>query len=310
MTTQMTTAQARVVDPIISNHIRGYRNARFVARLLAPRVGIQTRGARRIEFDKDSFKKMTLRRAPGSAIQRVQFGYTSEPVALYQEALAGQAPIENMEEAAQVPGISLGMKTAEGTKDLIDLQEEIQTAEQLTDAANYGANNKVALAGGDRWDVANSDPLGDVTAAREAVRSAIGVYPNTAILAPAVFNALKANSQVREQFKYTSSASISKQMLAQFFDLATLEVGEAIYVDTDGTTKDCWDNCMTLGFAQPAANPGMPSFAYTYELEGYPLAEMPWYDRDNRCWVYPVIGERRAYIVGVDAGFLIDTPTG
>lgn len=308
MTTQMTTGEARVVDPILTNHVRGYRNKRFVGRIIAPRVGILTRAAKRIEFNKDSFKKMQLRRAPGATIPRVQFGYSSEPVALYQEALAGQLPIENQQEAAQVPGIDLGMKTSESTMDLILLQEEIQTAAMVTDAANYGANNKVALAGADKWTDAASKPKTVVNDAKEVIRAATGVYPNVGILSPRAFNALDENAQVRDQFKYTGSQSITKEMLARFFGLETVEVGEAIYVDEDGTTKDCWDNCMVLGFAHPAANPGMPSFAYTYGLEGYPLAEQPYYDRDTRSWVYPVIDERRAYIVGSDAGFLIQTP--
>ena len=46
-------------------------------------------------------------------------------------------------------------------------------------------------------------------------------------------------------------------------------------------------------------------YAYTYRLKGYPAVEAPWYDRDVRSWKYPTTVERRAYMVGADAGYLI-----
>ena len=73
----MNTAQARVVDPILSTHARGYRNAEFIGHMLFPIVDIPVRGMRVIRFGKESFRKMNTRRAPGAETARVQYGYAS-----------------------------------------------------------------------------------------------------------------------------------------------------------------------------------------------------------------------------------------
>lgn len=310
MSTQMTPAQSRVVDPVLTNHVRGYTNQEYVGRTLAPRVDVGTRGFKVIKFDRDSFKNASKahRRAPGAAIPRLQFGFSSEPIALYQEAIAGQVPIENQEEAAAVPGIDLQMHTAMTTMDIIQLREEIETAQLLTDAANYAVSNKVALAGGDKWTDAASKPKDVVNTGKEAIRKKIGRYPNTAIISPAAFNALDQHAAIRDQFKYTSSASITEEMLARYFGLERVRIGKAVYVGDDDVEHDCWDNVMVMGYVHGAANPGMPSFAYTYGLRGYPLARQVWWDPDTESWVGPVLDERRPYIVGADAGYLIQTP--
>lgn len=40
---QMNAAQARVVDPILTNHARGYTNAEMIGRFLFPTVTMPTR---------------------------------------------------------------------------------------------------------------------------------------------------------------------------------------------------------------------------------------------------------------------------
>jgi len=40
----MNTRQARVIDPVLSNHIRAYSNAEYVAQALFPRVPVPQRG--------------------------------------------------------------------------------------------------------------------------------------------------------------------------------------------------------------------------------------------------------------------------
>lgn len=310
MTTQMTPAQSRVVDPILTNHVRGYTNQDYVGRTLAPRVDVGTRGFRVIKFDRDSFKNAARapRRAPGSAIPRVQFGFQSEPIALYQEALAGVVPIENQEEAAAVPGIDLQMHTSATTMDIILLREEVETSQLLTDATNYAAGNKQALAGTDKWTHADSKPKEVVNEAREQIRSKIGRYPNKAIISPGAFNALDQHPLLRDQFKYTSSESLTEAMLARYFGLSEVKVGKAVYVGDDDVEHDCWDNCMVMAYVHGAGNPGMPAAFYTYGLRGYPIARQVWWDANTESWVGPVLDERRPYIVGADAAYLIDTP--
>lgn len=62
---RVSTNTAAVIDPILSTHARGHRNADFVSQALFPRATIPNRSMRQIKFGKESFRMMNTRRAPG-----------------------------------------------------------------------------------------------------------------------------------------------------------------------------------------------------------------------------------------------------
>lgn len=305
----LNTRTAAVIEPILSTHARGYRNAEFIAHLVFPRVSIPNRAMRVIKFGKEAFRMMNTRRAPGADKKRVQYGYASDPVALIQDALEGVVPIEHMEEAGTVPGIDLATGAINMVLDIIDLGHEYEAAQLARTAGNYAAGNRVALTGADRWSDDTSDPQGDVDEAKEVIRRKIGRYPNTLTLGPSAFNALKRHPKVKEQFKYTGRDSITAEMLAAFFDLKKVIVGKAVYLpetatDADAAT-DVWGDDAILTYTPDAGdNFQVPSYGYTYDLRGYPQVKKPYEEKRNDSWIYPTTTERRVILTGAEGGFL------
>lgn len=274
----LNTRTAAVIDPILSTHARGYRNSEFIAHLLFPRVTIPNRSMRVVRFGKEAFRMLNTRRAPGADKKRVQYGYASDPVSLVQDALEGVVPIEHQEEAASVPGIDLGQGAVTMVLDAIDLGYEYEAAQLARTSANYGVNNRVLLAGGDRWTDPVSDPADDIHTAKEAIRRQIGRYPNTLTLGPSAANALKRHPKVKEQFKYTSKDSITTDMLAAYFDVKKVIVGKAVWLpETAADTamaSDVWGDDAILAYVPDTGdNFQVPSYGYTYELRGYPQVE-------------------------------------
>jgi hypothetical protein len=308
----MNTGQARVIDPILSTHAQGYRNAEYIGHLILPIAPIPTRGARILKFGKDSFRKMNTRRAPGAEYQRIQYGYASDPVALHQDALAASVAFENMEEATRVPGIDLASGSVNMVLDVIALGREMETAQLVRDPANYNANNKMALAGADKWSDPASDPHKDVQTAKEQVRRRIGRYPNLFTISPPVFNALSNHPKIKEQFKYTSSESITTAMLAKYLDVEEIVVGKAVYLEDnapdDADAKDVWGNDASLTYRPKGSNYQVPSFGYTYRLKGYPMVMKPYADEETDSWVYKTKEEWAPVLSGMDAGFLFQSP--
>lgn len=305
----MNTQQAGVVDVVLTNYARGYANQEFVFQRIAPYADVPARNTRLLRFGKEGFRKLNTRRAPGSPILTVQYGYASDPVSLAQDALQALVPVETQEEAARVPGVDLAQTSVQMVLDQLDLGHEIDTATILRNPANYGASNKLALAGAAQWTDPDSDPKSDIDEAKEAIRRQIGRYPNRMVLGANPGKALKNHPKIKEQFKYTSADSITEAMLARYFDLQEVVIGKGVYLpdgaaDTDLAT-DIWGNDAILAYVPSAGNWMVPSFAYSYRLTGYPMVEAPWYDRDVKSWKYPTTQERRPYIVGADAGFLI-----
>lgn len=300
---------AAVVDPILSTHARGYRNLEFIAHLLFPRVTIPNRNMRVIKFGKEAFRKMNTRRAPGANKKRVQYGYASDPVALMQDALEGVVPIEHQEEASAVPGIDLGQGAVNMVLDIIDLGHEFDAGQLARNPANYDANHKVALTGGDRWSSDTSDPAADVAQAQEMIRRSIGRYANTLTLGPSAKASLKRHPKVKEQFKYTGRESVTDDMLASYFEVKRVLVGKAVWLPEsaadDALASDVWGDDAILSYVPDAGdNFQVPSYGYTYELRGYPQVEVPYFERANDSWIYPTKAERRTYLTGAEGGFL------
>lgn len=306
---------ARVVDPILSTHARGYRNSTFISPVLFPRVPIPSRAMQVLAFGKEAFRQLNTRRAPGSAVKRVQYGYAAGAVSLVQDALEGLVPVEHQQEAEKVPGIDLGAGAVKMVLDVLDLNLEIDAATLARDPTKYDGNHKVALVGASRWRSPNSDPKADVDAAKEVIRRSTGRYPNTFTLSPSAGNGLKNHPKIKEQFKYVSKDSITTEMLAAYFELETVVIGSAVYLpetsEDSALANDVWGDDAVLAYVpRQGENFQVPSFAYTYELIGYPMVEQPYYENNVKSWVYPTTVERRPIIVGSEAGFLFQNAGG
>lgn len=305
---QMSTGEARVVDPVLSTVARGYKNAELVGTHLFPVVPVGQRGGKIIHFGKEAFRQYRTARSPGSQTARVQFGYSNGNYALDQHALDGVLPYEIQDEAQTGPGVDLASGTVGSVQDIIGLRLEVAQASLARNAGNYGANNKVTLSGTDRWtETGTSNPSKDIRDGQEAIRSVTGRRPNKALLSAKAFAAAQEHPLIMERAKYTSKDSITPAILAALWNLDHVVVGDAIQLGDDEVLSDVWGGDVILAFTQIAGvnNRGLPSYGYTYRLTGYPLVEQPYYDRSAKSWIYPVVDELQPQLVGSDAGFLI-----
>lgn len=302
----MNASQVRVVDPILSNHARGYVNADFIGRFLFPTVSMPTRAAKRIEFDRSSFRRRKTRRAPGTRIAQLEFGYEGKAVQLHQEALRASVPLEFVDEAAEVPGIDLQQVAVDTVLAVIAMEKEIQQAAAARSAASYAATNKLALAGGNEWTDPDSDPKVQIADAVEVIRSRTGKRPNVLALAATARKALKVHPKVLEHFKHTTAAAISNAMLQEYLDVPLVVSGDGIYDEDDDTTVDIWGDDAILAYVAPEGQRAMPlpSYGYTYQLQAHPFVTPSQWDKDTRSWDNDVFDEFSAELVGADAGFL------
>lgn len=307
----MTNAQARVIDPILTTVAQGCKNGQMVADYLFPVVPVDQRGGKILQFGKEDFELYNTARAPGTNTKRVQFGHLGLPYALEQHALEGKVAFEHLQEANQVPGINLGRGAVTKTQNIILLSNEYQAASIARNAANYAAANKATLAGTSRWDdyaSGVSDPAADVDVAVEAIRAQVGMRPNTVVLSPKAFKAAKRHPKLIDRIKYTSRESLTLELLADLFDVERVVSGDAIY-NANGAMTDVWGKDVVVAYTEIATadDGGAPSYGYTYRLRGNPMVEMAYQDRNAKSWIYPVTDERAPVIAAASAGYLLQT---
>lgn len=304
------TAQMRVVDPILTEIARGYVHPDHVGNVLFPRISVPQRGGRIIQFGKEGFRRINTRRSPGAQTQRVTFGYEGEAYFLEQTSLDVPIPREHMQDAQTVPKVDLGKRATNLGMQQATLALEFQQAEIASNPDNYSADHKMALAPSDKWNSPTSDPLKDVSVAKETVRASCGIEPNRMVISNPIFNELKFHPKIIEKFKYTSSDSITTKMLANVFDLEEVAVGKGVYMEEnapeDAPFQDIWGNNAILAYTPlEAMGVEQPSFGYTYALENHPFVEKPFWDNDRKSWVYGVTYERQPILAGASAGFII-----
>jgi hypothetical protein len=312
---QQTTSAARVLDPILTTVARALRaQGNFVSDVLFPIVPVGQRAGRILSFNAEHFVLANTARAPGSNTKRVQFGYSSETFALLDYSLEGLVPIELLQEASAVPGLDLAQMALMKVKSLMAIEREKKAADLALTAASYAASNKITLAGNDQWNVvhADSDPFADIETGKEAIRTLIGVRPNVLTIGPKVKNALSIHPLVLARLRggagsdSTDRGPATLAELAKVFDIERVVEGQGVY--HNGTAfVDIWGKFAHLAYTVPAsmAEMGTPSFGYTYQLRGYPIAEEPYRERNQKSWIYPYTDAYAPVLAGASAGYLI-----
>lgn len=305
-------SQARVVDPILTSIAQGYHNNEMVGGFLFPAVPVSMRGGNVLTFGKEGFMLYATQRAPGENTKRVSFGYAGAPYALADFSLEGLVPVEIEQEASNGPGIDMGAGAINEVSDIMALRLEKQQADIARNTALYGANNKLALSGTAQWSDfgATSDPVAVVEAGKDAVRAATGKRPNTAVIGAAVMSKLKQHPKILERIKYTGRDVATPELLASLFGMERVVVGDSIYSNDAGTDfADVWGKDVVLAYTKlgTVASRGTPSYGYTYQLNGYPLVEEPYFDRNAKSWVYPVTRSEAPVMAAAGAGFLISS---
>jgi len=308
---QMTPNAARVIDPVLSTIAQGYSNAEMVASALFPSVRVPVRGGKIITFGKEDFMLYGSQRAPGENTKRIQFGYGSGNYALVDYGLEGQVPIEVLQEGMAGPGIDHAAMAIRKVSAIMALRLEKQAADIARTAGSYASSNKVTKTSTAQWsDLTSgvSDPIADVETAKDAVRAAIGRRPNTVVMGAAVMTKLRQHPKVIDRIKYTGRDVVTEELLASLFGVQRVVVGDAIYANDAGTTfTDVWGKDVVVAYTEmgSVADMGAPSYGYTYTLDGYPLAEEPYYDRNTKSWVYPVTRAEAPVLASASAGYLI-----
>lgn len=303
---QQTPAQQRVIDPILSAHARGYRQAQLVAAALFPIAHVAAYGGQAIEFGREAFKLYNSARAPGTNTKRVQFGYAGKPYAIQPRSLEGVLPRE-LQRDAMVPGVDAATRAVNVPLRSLLLEHEHLCAGLARNAAAYDTDHKVALVGAARWTGGSSDPLADIETGKEAVRASIGIEPNTVLISGRAFAALRSNEKIIERTKYTGRDSITVDIIRALFDVEQVVVGKAVVADADDAFGDVWGPDVIMAYTNTSAsvNQEEPSYGYTYAIEGMPAVEEPYWDNNTKSWIYPVSYDMTPVLTGITAGYLI-----
>lgn len=309
---QLTPSQARVVNPVLSSMAQGIQQNDLVGNYLFPAVDVPLRGGQILTFGREAFMQYSnLNRAPGTSTPRVQFGYSGSTYALVDYSIEGKVPIE-IEQDAMNSSFSLDHAAValNGASRILQLRLEIAQATLATTLNNHAVSNRTTLSGTAQWSDfgTTSNPLSDIETGKEAIRAGTGRRSNLGVMGPAVWAKLKYHPILKDYTKYTGREVATLDILSDLTGIPNWYVGDAVFSNDAGTTLiDVWGKDVVLAYSElgSVANYGAPTFGYTYNLAGYPLAEEPYQDRNHKSQFFPVTRAEAPVIAGQLAGYLI-----
>lgn len=123
-----------------------------------------------------------------------------------------------------------------------------------------------------QWDKDGSDPIGDITNAGINMAAETSYRPNTLVLSPRVFNALKNHYDILDRIKYTEKGIVTTDLLATLFEVDRVFVAWAVVNSADKGATDNVDfiygNNALLCYSSPTPGLRQPSAGYIFAWTG------------------------------------------
>lgn len=137
---------------------------------------------------------------------------------------------------------------------------------EISGAASASGNNVVY------WDEPTSNPIKDITDAGVEMASKTGYKPNTLVLSPFAFNALKNHEDVLDRVKYTQKGIVTADLLATLFEVDNVYVAWSV-VNTAAKGKEDNVNFIMgkhalLCYSNPTPALKKPSAGYIFAWTG------------------------------------------
>jgi len=294
----------RIVDPVLTALAVGYMNAQLVADQLMPFVLVEKEGGKIPVFGKEHFKLYNTERALRAKSNRISpEDVGSVDVAMDEHDL--EYPIDYREDAESA--YPLQARATNIVVEGIRLRHERKVADIVQDPANYGAGNKIALAGASCWSDPTSDPEGVVSDAKAAIRSKIVKEPNTMVIGYDTWRLLKKHPQLKAILSDTRPRLVQIADLKEIFEIENIVVGRAVQANDAGVTSDIWGDTAVLAYVPGAGStprsPYEPSFGYTLRKKGQPVVDTR--TEDGKVELIRNTDIFRPFLLGADGGYLI-----
>jgi len=257
------------VDAILTNMSVAYMQEAyaFVASRAFPQVQVAKQTDKYFVYDQaDFFRDQVQRRADGT--QSAGTGYSLSTASYSAEVYALHKDIGDQTRANADDPLDMDMDATRFLTQQMLIRQEVEWASAAFTTGIWDSN----VTPGVLWDAANSTPIANIETGKNAVLTATGYVPNTVIMSYKVFSALMDNADIVDRIKYTSTDSVSEDLLARLFNVDRVLIMAGTYnTAANGATasySQIGDKDVLLCYVPE--NPGLmqPSAGYTMVWNG------------------------------------------
>lgn len=248
------------VDVPLTNITIDYKNFSYPLAMgeALPILPVKKQSGKYYEFDKTSFITANSTWSPGTGGNVVSpYVASTSTYSCERHKLLGEVTDEDKSQADKA--LQVEATTAKKVKDMLLLEKEIAIATALQDSTTtYSSYTSAASSA---WSADAGTPRADVNDAKSSIRTNAAVDPSelTLIISHDKFLDLQDSAEVKDQFKYTSKESISKDMLARYFDVKKVIVVSGVYNSADEGQSASMADIWTSSVATLLYTPSRPS---------------------------------------------------
>ena len=294
------------INAYLSEVARGYTNSAFIAGSLFPTIDSELEKIDIFEFNKEAFQVYNTERAIRANSNVISpKGFDKKTATLAEHDLAYPIDYREEEEARKV---KLQIHATNVVTEGLKLKQEKLCAELVQNPDNYLTGSKITLSGTSKFtDYTNSDPVGVIEDAKDAIAGNIAQLPNTMVLGYETWKVLKRHPKLQELMSFTKNRIVTIDFLKEIFEIPNISVGKSVFVDDSGNFVKVWGDNIVLAYVPNLSvrTEYDPAFAYLvrkknslnideYRKEGYKVRFIRATD------IYT------PFMVGPDAGYLIN----
>ena len=268
------------IDAILTNISIAYmqNTDNYIADKVFPIIPVDKRSDKFFTYTKnDWFRDEAQRRAP--ATESAGGGYNLSTDSYSADVFAFHKDVPDQITANADAPLNPLREAAEFVTNRLLLRREIQFVSDFMQAGVWGntvtgtAGTATANQTATQWsNYTSSDPIEDIEEGKADILSATGMEANTLVLGYDVFRQLKNHPDLVDRIKYTSSQTITTDMMAAMFDIPRVIVSKAVKAtNLEGATEAyAFATGKTALLAHVAPQPGLmtPSAGYTFSWTG------------------------------------------
>ena len=297
------------INAYLSEVARGYSNNSFIAESLFPVISSDLEKVDIFEFNKEAFQVYDTERAIRANSNVISpKGFKKHTTTLTEHDLAYPIDYREEEEARK---IKLQVHATNVVTQGLLLKLETQCAALAQDPTKYPATNKIALSGTSQFTHKDSDPVGVIDDAKDAISRQIGQDPNTLVMGQEVWESLKRNESLKGLIANSTNKIVTLDLLKEFFEVENIVIGKAIYSNASDQFERVWGNNIILAYV-PKLNARTeydPAFAYTIRKKN--ALQIDEYEKEgNKVRYIRATDIYTPFLVGAEAGYLISNVNG
>lgn len=251
----------------------GYMPAGVIAAELVPGIPVKKESDKYYVYSKDNLKVPETRRADGAEANEVDWGLSTASYVVEEEALKRLVTDRqrNNADSAVRPEID----ATKFLKGQIMLRHEKDLADLINPAANWSQATSLTSTLAWSANTSLSNPISFADSAATAIIKSASKRPNRCLLDLSTFNAAKEHVSIVDRVKYTSTDSVTPQLLARLFNIEKVLVAEASINSGQEGLADSMGFLFTdlafFAYMSPSPSIFEPSALYTFGLSGMGL---------------------------------------